>query len=41
MTVRLAVAARQVGDYTYCVVGETSLDLLADLLDRLVPPQRD
>jgi hypothetical protein len=38
---RCRLAARQVGDYTYCVVGETSLGLLADLLDRLVTPQRD
>ncbi|MFO8013642.1 MAG: hypothetical protein R6X20_10095 [Phycisphaerae bacterium] len=38
---RCRLAARRVGDYTYCVVGETSLDLLADLLDRLVTPERD
>jgi hypothetical protein len=38
---RCRLAARRLGDYTYCVVGETSLELLADLLDRLVTPQGD
>lgn len=38
---RVKLAARQVDGYTYCVVGETSMELLADLLDRLVTAEDD